>query len=176
MPSAAASHRSGSAPEELVWQEQTVRLELELLRVEAERRGKLAQKRALTERLATIDQLASEMRARPIFQAVERSLDLAFVPYTQMKGVEKGAAVYSCVWGLFFCENVGQIAEVVPGEVILPDPWGNQSRGQYAVLKLSDKAAARAKVLRVRPGVAAGARPAETTPQRTAPGLQVSQR
>jgi hypothetical protein len=48
------------------------------------------------------------------------------------------------------CKQVGVVAEVVPGEVVLPDPWGNMARGQYAVLNLSDGLAARAKMLRVR--------------------------
>ena len=38
--------------------------------------------------------------------------------------------------------------------MILPDPWGNQARGQYAVLNLADHEAAKSKTLRVRPGSA----------------------
>jgi hypothetical protein len=161
-PAVLASHKKGLGPEEMVWQEQTVRLELEMLRVEAESRGKAAQKRALEERVGTLDRLAGELRARPIFQAVEKKLDLAFVPYTQMKGVERGASVYSCVWGLFSCKTVGTVAEVVPGEVVLPDPWGNQARGQYAVLTLNDGTSAKDKTLRVRAGGAAAPAPSES--------------
>jgi hypothetical protein len=54
------------------------------------------------------------------------------------------------------CRPVGTVSEVVPGEVILPDPWGNQTRGQYAVLNLQDRDAARAKTLRVRSWSGAG--------------------
>jgi hypothetical protein len=56
------------------------------------------------------------------------------------------------VWGVFACKPVGTITEIVPGEVILPDPWGNPARGQYAVLDLSNHDAAKSKVLRVRRG------------------------
>jgi hypothetical protein len=83
---------------------------------------------------------------------VSRSLDVAFVPYTQIDGVAPGAPVYSCIWGLFLCKPVGTVAELVPGEVILPDPWGNQARGQYAVLDLHDRGSAKARTLRVRHG------------------------
>ena len=143
-------------PELLVRQEQMIRVELELVHIDSEKRSKLAQREALTERIAKIDELANELKSRPLFQAAEKSINMAFVPYTQIDGVTRGATVFSCVWGLFMCRPVGTVSEVVPGEVILPDPWGNQTRGQYAVLNLQDRDAARAKTLRVRSWSGAG--------------------
>lgn len=139
-----------SMPELLAREEQLVRLELEILRLNSERRSKEAQRRALEERLSKIDELTTQLRSRPVFQATEMSLDVAFVPYTQLEGVEPGARVLSCVWGLFFCKDVGTVSALVPGEVVLPDPWGSPARGQYAVLTLHDRSSAMAKVLRVR--------------------------
>ena len=75
---------------------------------------------------------------------------MAFVPYTQIQGVEAGSTLISCAWTLFRCRTVGRVAEVLPGEVITQDPWGTMARGQYAILELSDHAAAREKVLRAR--------------------------
>jgi hypothetical protein len=151
-------------PELLVRQEGVIRLEVEVVRLESEKRSKLALKRALSERIAKIDELAAQLKGRPLFRAVDHSLDVAFVPYTQIEGVDSGSRVYSCVWGLFLCKAVGTVAELVPGEVVLPDPWGNQARGQYAVLNLADREAAKAKTLRVRPAEAA--RPATDAPGR----------
>jgi len=45
---------------------------------------------------------------------------------------------------------VGTVSELVPGEVVQPDPWGASTRGQYAVLDLRDHRSARSKTLRVR--------------------------
>jgi hypothetical protein len=148
-----ALERRGEAPppELMAREEQLVRVELELLRLQSEVRSRRAQGEALTQRIATIDELALQLRSRPIFQATERSMEVAFVPYTQIEGVAPGARVLECVWGLFLCEDVGTVGELVPGEVILPDPWGTQARGQYAVLKLTDHEAAQSKILRVRP-------------------------
>lgn len=157
-------------PDQVTRSEQAVRIELEIMRLGSERRAKRSEKRLVQEKLAKIDEVASQLKARPIFRALERSMDVAFVPYTQAEGVTEGAQVYDCVWGLFHCRPVGTIAEVVPGEVILPDPWGNQSRGQYAVLALDDRVAARSKTLRVRPS---GAAPA---PAPSPPGMRVSSR
>jgi hypothetical protein len=49
------------------------------------------------------------------------------------------------------CHEVGRIAEVLPGEVVTQDPWGELARGQYAILALDDASAVRERVLRVRP-------------------------
>lgn len=137
-------------PEVLMREEQMVRVELEIMRLESEQRSKLSEKKLLEGKLATIDELEAQLKTRPIFRAAEKRIDAAFVPYTQSKGVYPGAPVYECVWGAFHCKPVGEVAEVVPGEVVLPDPWGNQARGQYLVLTLRQHDAARARTLRVR--------------------------
>lgn len=144
---------SGNAPptpEVMMREEQMVRVELEIMRLESERRSKLVERRVLSEKLATLDEIEAQLKARPIFRAVDRSMDVAFVPYTQLAGVRPGARVYDCVWGAFHCRAVGAVTELVPGEVVLPDPWGNQARGQYVVLDLNEHDSAKAKTLRVR--------------------------
>jgi len=149
--SLAGSRAAPMMPERMLQQDQAVRVELEILKLESEARAKRAEKKLDGEKLAKLDEVEKELKARPLFRAVDRKLDAAFVPYTQMEGVKAGADVYDCVWGLLACRSVGKVAEVVPGEVILPDPWGSQARGQYAILDLRDHEAARSKTLRVRP-------------------------
>jgi hypothetical protein len=137
-------------PELMAHEEQVIRLELEVLHLESEKRSKLAERAALNERIAKLDELEAQLRSRPTYQAAGKSLDVAFVPYTQIEGVESGAKVYACLWGLFFCKHVGAVTELVPGEVVSADPWGASTRGQYAVLSLWSPEAARLKTLRVR--------------------------
>ena len=139
------------APDQVVRAEQRVRIELELTRLASERRAKISEKRVIGEKIAKLDEVKAQLEARPVFRALEHRMDVAFVPYTQADGISAGAPVFECVWGLVHCKVVGTVAEIVPGEVVLPDPWGNQSRGHYAVLNLGDRTAARAKTLRVRP-------------------------
>ena len=122
-----------------------------MLKLRTEVRGKRAEIALLENKLAQIDELEAQLRGRPLFQAMDRSLDVAFVPYTQLEGVTVGGEVHECVWGLIFCEPVGRVAELLPGEIAFTDPWGNPARGQYAVLALSDSSAAQSKSLRVRP-------------------------
>jgi hypothetical protein len=137
-------------PELVTRQEQMIRVDLEIVRIDAERRAKVAQRDALVERVAQVDEMVQQIEERPLFQAVERDLELAFVPYTQLAGVAPGAEVHECVWGLFWCHAVGTVAQMVPGEIVQADPWGSQVRGEYVVLDLTEHEAARAKTLRIR--------------------------
>ena len=147
--------KSPLTPELMVREDQRIHVQLEEVHLEANKRAKLAEKGALAERMATLDELAAELKSRPVYQAVEKRMDVAFVPYTQIDGVVTGAPVYSCVWGLFFCEQVGTVSELVAGEIMLADPWGTPQRGQYAVLNLWDRESAKSKTLRVRSGARA---------------------
>jgi len=140
-----------STPEMLLQKDQLVRIELEILKLDAERRTKLAQQRSDDQELAEIDALVSQMKSRPVFRAAESKQNVAFVPYTQINGVQRGSTVYECaVWGMFSCNPVGMVSEVLPGEVAMQDPWGTPTRGQYAILDLSNPSAAQSKALRVR--------------------------
>jgi len=153
----ALKQQSGApiGPQLLASQEQLVRVDLDILRLESETRAKSALREASLQRFGEVDLLTQQLKARPLFRAIQRKLELAFVPYSQLDGVVRGAEVYSCAWGMFFCRSVGKISEILEGEETQQDPWGTPSRGQYAVLNLFDHDAARAKTLRVRGGSAA---------------------
>jgi hypothetical protein len=152
-------------PEAVAREEHLVRIELEIVRLESEQRAKRAERKVVSAKLAKMDELEAQLRGRPLFRATERSLEVAFVPYSQSEGVFAGATVYECVWGIFHCNPVGSITEIVAGEVVLPDPWGSPARGQYAVLDLHKHESAKAKVLRVRGGTALPARTSSSAPQ-----------
>ena len=151
----------GLAPEQLASQEQLVRVELEIQRLESEMHVKSSLRDAALTRFGEVDLLAEQLQARPFFRAVKSKLELAFVPYTQLDGVVPGAEIYACTWGIFMCKSVGRVNEILEGEVTQPDPWGTPARGLYAVLSLTDHTVVRAKTLRVRmiPGVNSGQAP-----------------
>jgi len=137
-------------PELVNRQEQLIRVDLEVVRLDSEKRAKSAERDALVERIAQIDEMVAQIEDRPTFQALDKDLELAFVPYTQLDGITAGAEVYDCLWGVVWCRSVGKVAERVPGEVVQADPWGSSTRGEYVVLDLSDHDAAHAKTLRIR--------------------------
>jgi hypothetical protein len=137
-------------PELVTRQEQLIRVDLEIVRLDAERRAKGATREALVERIAQIDEMVEQIEDRPLYQAMDHDLELAFVPYTQLSGMTAGAEVYDCLWGVVFCRSVGKVAQRVAGEVMQGDPWGSSTRGEYVVLDLTDHDAAHAKTLRIR--------------------------
>ncbi len=137
-------------PEMLLQQDQLVRIQCDLLKLQAERRSKMSERRHIDAEVEKLDELIAQLNKRPIFRAIDASTNIAFIPYTQMDGVANGGKVLECVWGMFSCTPVGRVTELLPGEVIVTDPWGSPARGQYAVIELDDQHAAQSKTLRVR--------------------------
>jgi hypothetical protein len=153
---AAGRHPAGGAgpdsvmPEVAASQERDARAELELLRLEAEKRNLIGLRRVAEQGLARQQELLRELESRPLYRAVHGAIDVAFVPYDQLDDVRPGARVMACTWGLVNCRDVGRVSEILDGEVATLDPWGDTARGQYAILELSEPAAIRQKVLRIR--------------------------
>jgi hypothetical protein len=157
----AAGTPSGLSPERAAQHAQQVKIELERVEFQAETRALTAQLANARHREAQLDELIAQVRARPVFQALasiertegtEAKQDIAFVARSQLVGVSVGASVLQCsLLGLFFCNKVGSVAELLFSEVTVHDAWGAPNYGQYAVLRLTDPSAARARVLHVRP-------------------------
>jgi hypothetical protein len=142
---------NATAPDVLRYREQLLRIELELISLDADLRGKLAELVAAKAQAQRLDRLIEQIKSRPLYRAIEEQQFLAFVPYTQLDQVTTDAALYECrLWSAFDCVKVGRVLEVLPGEVVAQDPWGSPARGQYAVMDLAYPRAANAKVLRVR--------------------------
>lgn len=150
VPRRGASPEHGEVPEVVAREEQEVRVELELVRLNAERRGLRALRRAAVEGLERSRKLLDEIKGRPVFRAMEAQTDVAFVPYAHLDKIAPGHDVVRCVWGVFWCTPVGKIAEILPGEVATQDPWGELARGRYAILELDDPIAIQEQTLRVR--------------------------
>lgn len=141
----------GRMPEVAAGDERDARIEVEIERLRAEARGHRALRSAAVASLATQRTLLAEVESRPLHRAMKAATDVAFIPYTQLASVHAGARVLDCTWGVFSCHTVGRVGEILSGEVVTQDPWGEMARGQYAVLVLDDKDAVRERILRVRP-------------------------
>ena len=148
--SSAGGSQDSRMPEIVERHEAETRLELEIIRLEAERRGLVATRDVGQRSLAELEEVMHSIEARPLYQATQREMEVAFVPYQQLDGVHAGAPIIRCHAGIFFCERVGTVHEVMPGEVVTQDPWGELARGRYAVLDLTDATAVQERILRVR--------------------------
>ena len=143
------THATGM-PEVAAGDEHTARIDVEISRLESEARGDRALRTVAHNAAAAQRELLVELEAKPLYRAMTATTDIAFVPYTQLDKLTPGATILACTWSVFNCHDVGTVTEIVPGEVVTQDPWGEIARGQYAVLSLDDKAAIRERVLRVR--------------------------
>jgi len=140
----------GTMPEVAAGDERDARIEVEIERLQAEARGHRAMRAVAVASLATQRSLLADVESRPLHRAMTTATDVAFVPYDQLEAVQPGARVLACAWGVFNCEVVGRVGEVLAGEVVTQDPWGEIARGQYAVLVLDNTVAIRERILRVR--------------------------
>ena len=137
-------------PEIVAREEADVRIEVEILRLQAERRGLVALLEVGRRSLTELQEVMALIEGRPAFRATTEAMNVAFVPYEQLDGVRAGARIIDCEMGIFACHDVGTVRDVLDGEVVTQDPWGELARGRYAVLDLTDERAVEERILRVR--------------------------
>lgn len=141
---------TGTMPTVLAHEEAKARMDNEILKLESHLTALDFEKQAIKKTLAKMDEILEHIKSRPMYRAMEIDLELAFVPYEELKGIAVGHSINKCIFSFFHCQKVGVIAEIVPGEVVTQDPWGELARGQYVVLNLLEKSAIREKTLRIR--------------------------
>jgi hypothetical protein len=86
------------------------------------------------------DKIVSSLKKSSYLRAVEDGAAVAFVPYGNLSNVEKGTDVYACKVGMVFCWHVGEVLEVLPGEVQFKHPQRDKMlRGQMVEMKLDEE-------------------------------------
>jgi hypothetical protein len=130
--------------------ERRARIELEIARMGSERRGLEGALALARANARTLEGILADMKSRPIYRAIEAPIDVVFIPYDQLEKVHARSRVLRCMGGVAFCQEVGRVLEVVPGEVATEGPFGERERGQYAVVRLTDPRAHHEATLRIR--------------------------
>jgi hypothetical protein len=103
---------------------------------------------ALRSSLAREDQMVAQLQHTSYLRALADHAQVAFVPYGNLGGIEKGTSLYGCRLGMIACHRVGTVMEVLPGEVQFKHPHRDKElRGQMVELSLDDGAAATDDVL-----------------------------
>lgn len=152
----APSGARATSPDVVRFDDVQVNIQLQLARLEAEKRTALARERAGRNEIESMDQLRKELDETPLFLAMQQKMDIAFVPYNHLRHVVPGDEVYACRWFIFGCRAVGTVERIFPGEVITEDPWRSLARGQYVRLTMQDPQALTEQALRVRPRTSNG--------------------
>lgn len=83
------------------------------------------------------DKILKALKDSAYLRAVNDGATVAFVPYGNLSKVTKGAGVYACSLTMFWCHHVGDVLELLPGEVAGRHPHRDKSlRGQLVEIKL----------------------------------------
>jgi hypothetical protein len=134
-------------------EEWLVRREVEKTKLDMENQA--GRKAPLEQRLTSLDlsvkdqeQLVSRLAQSPYLKALNGTVYLAFVPYSNLSNVKEGTKLYGCSWGLVMCHTVGHITKILPGEVENIHPHDESiQRGQMMEISLTTPSAANDSVL-----------------------------
>lgn len=89
--------------------------------------------------LARQDKIVAALKQSAYLRAVADKASVAFVPYGNLSNLSKGTSLYACKLGMLFCYHVGEVLEVLPGEVQGKHPHRDKNlRGQLVELKLDE--------------------------------------
>jgi hypothetical protein len=123
-----------------------IKQEYEMSRLETTKA--IENREALRSSLARQEAIIESLRQSPFLRAIDDDADVAFVPYGNLDNVSVGTPVYGCALEMFWCEWVGRVKEVLPGEVTFKHPHREKIlRGQMIELDLGDRDAAEDEVL-----------------------------
>jgi hypothetical protein len=112
----------------------------------AESRGAL-----LSDSLETVEASVVQIQSTPLARAISENLTVLFVPYENAGQYQKGASLYSCAIGIFFCSEAGKVGNVIEGETVATHPFFNKPiRGSFVEAELTDQDAARKEILHVK--------------------------
>lgn len=83
------------------------------------------------------DKIVRALKTSAYLRAVNDGATVAFVPYSNLSTIAKGKQLYACKLGMVFCRSVGEVLDVLPGEVQFKHPHRDKMlRGQMVELKL----------------------------------------
>jgi hypothetical protein len=123
-----------------------IKQEYEASRLETQRA--IQNRDMLKSALEREDKLLESLEKSSYLKAIADEAHVAFVPYSNLEHVKKGEPVYGCWLTMVFCSKVGNVVDVLPGEVQFKHPTRDKMlRGQMVELKLEDEADATDDVL-----------------------------
>nr|HEX4314479.1 hypothetical protein [Kofleriaceae bacterium] len=99
----------------------------------------IATRDALQQSLARQDALIKGLEDSGYLKAIKDDAQVAFVPYSNMKGVTPGANLYGCKLGMVICHKVGKVIDILPGEIQQKHPHRDKMlRGQLVEIQIED--------------------------------------
>jgi hypothetical protein len=102
----------------------------------------------LSQSIAVLRQQLAATQSTALARAVDKRVDVLFVPYGNEQMFLAGAPLYSCRATIFFCSLAGHAGAVLPGEVVGVHPFfGKNIRGFFVEVKLDNEDAAMREII-----------------------------
>jgi hypothetical protein len=112
---------------------------LDVAKAQDERKACTDVQTSLDRSVARYDELLKVLSESPLLKALSGKITIAFVPYQNLTNVHTGSTVFACRLGMFVCRKVGQINQVLSGEVSVHSPIESKNeRGLMLELSLED--------------------------------------
>ena len=123
-----------------------IKQEFEASRLETQRA--IENRDMLKSALVREEKLLKALKNSSYLKAMADGATVAMVPYSNLSNIKKGEPLYGCAMTMVFCKKVGEVIDILPGEVQFKHPnKDKQLRGQMVELKLDNAEAATDEVL-----------------------------
>lgn len=88
------------------------------------------------------------LKASPLVRAMDKRIDVLFVPYGNEHSFQPGSKLYACSFTVFWCHAAGTVGQPLPGEVSSVHPFfGKPIRGFFVEAEMTDPDAATVDVI-----------------------------
>lgn len=91
-----------------------------------------------------------ELESTPMIRALEKPVNVLFVPYDNLKAYRKDEKLFTCAFAIFWCSPVGTVGNPIGGEITTTHPFfGKPIRGQFVEANLTEISAAQKEIIHV---------------------------
>ncbi len=94
------------------------------------------------------DKIIAGLGQSAYLRAISDHATVALVPYANLDKIAKGTPLYACRLNMVLCHRVGEVLEVLPGEVLVKHPKSDEIvRGRMIEMQMTEAEAAQDDVL-----------------------------
>ena len=103
---------------------------------------------SLTKSRDVLEQQLATLGNSPLARALEKRVDVVFVPYGSERQFAEGRKLFSCAFTIFFCRQAGTVGKSLPGETSAVHPFfGKPVRGSFVEMHLDNPDAAMREII-----------------------------
>lgn len=127
---------------------QSIELKAMLAQLQIQQTTAMSNVTALTSALAGSERVLAVAKTSPYYRALREEVTVAFVPYSNLDGIEVGDKVYDCYLQVLLCHKVGKIITIYDAEEHTRHPlFKTDLRGRLVEIKFTDPDSSKSQVV-----------------------------